>query len=276
MDKTLIHFPRSEFLDKSTGRPTREWVQWLQNPNVVTLSIGGGGALGVNSGGTGLTTIPTLYQILIGTGSGYSLGTIASIFPVLSGDVSNIFGSTTITLNNVNTNIGSFGSANKSVTVNLDAKGRVLSASDQQINTNILGTVTNDSAAAGVLGEYLSANLSSGAALSLTTATPLSIISISLTAGDWDVGAACAFHGSGTTNVAYLTASISAANNTLGSLGQLSTISPATVFTVDQLINSPTTRISIATTTIIYLVAQSGFTISTLTAYGLIWARRAR
>jgi hypothetical protein len=33
---TNIRFPTSEFLEKSTGRPSREWIIWLQNPQVVT------------------------------------------------------------------------------------------------------------------------------------------------------------------------------------------------------------------------------------------------
>jgi hypothetical protein len=33
---TNIRFPTSEFLEESTGRPSREWIIWLQNPQVVT------------------------------------------------------------------------------------------------------------------------------------------------------------------------------------------------------------------------------------------------
>jgi hypothetical protein len=33
---TNIRFPQSEFLDPQTGRPAREWIIWLQNPNVVS------------------------------------------------------------------------------------------------------------------------------------------------------------------------------------------------------------------------------------------------
>jgi hypothetical protein len=33
---TNIRFPTSQFLEESTGRPSREWIIWLQNPQVVT------------------------------------------------------------------------------------------------------------------------------------------------------------------------------------------------------------------------------------------------
>lgn len=36
---TNIRFPTSEFLEDSTGRPSREWIIWLQNPQVVTQTV---------------------------------------------------------------------------------------------------------------------------------------------------------------------------------------------------------------------------------------------
>ena len=34
-----IRFPVSPFLEPATGRPSREWIQWLQNPQVVTQTV---------------------------------------------------------------------------------------------------------------------------------------------------------------------------------------------------------------------------------------------
>lgn len=39
MANTNIRFPTSPFLDQTTGRPSREWIIWLQNPQIVTLSV---------------------------------------------------------------------------------------------------------------------------------------------------------------------------------------------------------------------------------------------
>lgn len=36
---TNIRFPTSPFLEPATGRPSREWIIWLQNPQVVTQTI---------------------------------------------------------------------------------------------------------------------------------------------------------------------------------------------------------------------------------------------
>ena len=36
---TNIRFPQSPFLDPLTGGPAREWIVWLQNPNVVSQTI---------------------------------------------------------------------------------------------------------------------------------------------------------------------------------------------------------------------------------------------
>lgn len=34
-----IRFPTSPFLEQATGRPSREWIQWLQNPQVVSQTV---------------------------------------------------------------------------------------------------------------------------------------------------------------------------------------------------------------------------------------------
>jgi hypothetical protein len=36
---TNIRFPTSPFLEPATGRPSREWVQWLQNPQFVSQTV---------------------------------------------------------------------------------------------------------------------------------------------------------------------------------------------------------------------------------------------
>ena len=71
-----INIPYSEFLNATTGRPNQEWLLWLMNPSFLTASLGN--ALAVTSGGTGLSTIPTNGQLLIGNGTGYTLNTLAT------------------------------------------------------------------------------------------------------------------------------------------------------------------------------------------------------
>jgi hypothetical protein len=140
------------------------------------------------------------------------------------------------------------------------------------------GTATNDNAAAGEIGEYTTA--SQGTPQALTTGTALTIISVSLTAGDWDVSGTLSYAYAATTVAQTLVADISLTNNTLdGTLGRLNSfnfgsagIVPNGGFTM----NSPTVRLSLSATTTVYLVAQTTFTTSTATATGFIRARRVR
>jgi hypothetical protein len=145
------------------------------------------------------------------------------------------------------------------------------------------GTQTNDSAAAGYIGEYISGALAFADRVSLTTATAKTVISISLTPGDWDVGGNVFFFPANTTNVTAFVASISAVDNGLdGSAGRQSARdfpsggsafgSPA--FGTSML--TPLARISLATTTTIYLIARGDFSVSTMQAWGFISARRVR
>jgi hypothetical protein len=91
-----IKIPTSPFVD-AKGNISREWRQWLLNPQFLSLNIIG--VLGVESGGTGLGTLPGAGQLLIGNGSGYTLA-------ALSGDPSSItitsgLGSIGIAISNV-------------------------------------------------------------------------------------------------------------------------------------------------------------------------------
>ena len=52
---SYLRYPQSPFLDPITKRPAREWLIWLQNPNVSTLTVGTGIVSTVSGGTTGLT-----------------------------------------------------------------------------------------------------------------------------------------------------------------------------------------------------------------------------
>lgn len=152
-----------------------------------------------------------------------------------------------------------------------------LRAVAQPVVGQLPGTATNDSASAGNVGEYISSTLASGSAVTLTTATPLTVTSISLTPGDWDVWGTVSFVGNGSTT-AYVGA-ISSTNNGLptnpagGAYWQLNLASGATL---NQTSPVGMTRVSLSATTTYYLVAASNFTGSANTAYGFIGARRVR
>lgn len=147
----------------------------------------------------------------------------------------------------------------------------------------VLGTTSNDSATVGQVGEIITSTVASGAAVALTTATPANVTSISLTAGDWDVAGLIDFLPAGTTSITQLNASVSLTTATLGTQPGGSGLGPDPTATVNQAANVPAglvaldigpVRVSIAATTTVFLVAQGTFTVSTMSAYGTIRARR--
>jgi hypothetical protein len=71
---TQITAPRVDLIDPQTGLMSREWYRFFYNLYVITGA--GNGITPVINGGTGLGTIPTNGQLLIGNGTGYTLNTL--------------------------------------------------------------------------------------------------------------------------------------------------------------------------------------------------------
>jgi hypothetical protein len=132
-----IIFPQSPFLDVA-GRPAREWVQWLQNPSVQTLTAG---TLTIENvvlniplepayGGTGLTATPTNGQLLIGNGTGYTLNTLTAGTGLA---ITNAAGSITPRIANTTVTAGSYGSASSVTTLTVNAQGQLTVAGNVAI-----------------------------------------------------------------------------------------------------------------------------------------------
>lgn len=157
--------------------------------------------------------------------------------------------------------------------------GAVFATTPTISQPNIVGVTAASNAAAGSVGEYVSSTLAAGSATALTSATAKTVTSISLTAGDWDVWGVVGLAPAGSTTTTVQVGAISTVNNTLptvpgeGAYYATSAQSPAgqgNIFPVGM------TRVSIAATTTVYLIAQSTFAVSTSAAYGFIGARRVR
>jgi hypothetical protein len=73
---TQITPPRVPLTDERTGAVSREWYRWFYN--LYTITGGGLGITPVINGGTGLATVPTNGQLLIGNGTGYTLNTLGA------------------------------------------------------------------------------------------------------------------------------------------------------------------------------------------------------
>jgi hypothetical protein len=136
----------------------------------------------------------------------------------------------------------------------------------------IRGTQTNDSTGVGNVGEFVQAN---GISSALTTATPLTInaAAFTLTAGDWDVW--------GTANFTPSAQQMSAANigisTTINVLPANLGLTALNIASMGALVlTTPTTRLSVAASTNVYLTVQANFASGTVSAIGNIFARRRR
>jgi hypothetical protein len=144
-------------------------------------------------------------------------------------------------------------------------------------NGIITGTNTNDSAAAGKVGEYVSASDSAGTNFPASTVFG-DLLSISLTAGDWDVTGIVEAELNGATLTNWLMGiGLVAGNNQTGLNngdnrveGFNPTASSRSTYTC------PGWRLSINATTTVYLKYFANYSAGTPKAYGRLSARRVR
>lgn len=116
-NNTQITPPRVPLTDERTGAVSREWYRWFYN--LYTITGEGSGVTPVINGGTGLSTIPTNGQLLIGNGTGYTLNTLGYGAGIT---VTNAAGAITVANSGVLSNIAGAGisvsSATGNVTIN--------------------------------------------------------------------------------------------------------------------------------------------------------------
>lgn len=145
---------------------------------------------------------------------------------------------------------------------------------------NLVGTATNDNAAAGSVGEYVESIIVSGSATSLTNAVDKNITSISLTAGDWDVSALAYYSSGASTSITALCPSLSLTTGVsdTSTAGRFNHYREAAFVpgAVNTAVPIPSYRFSLSGTTTIFLVTFASFSVSTLAAWGIIRARRVR
>lgn len=253
------------------------------------------GTLAVGNGGTGASTL-TAHGVLIGEGT----SAVTAIGPGANGQMllgvtgsdpywgSNpaISGATVDNspIGNATASSGKFttlsatGAATFSIrpTFNGATPWDSLNLATPQSST---GVTNASNAAAGQLGEYLT-NSTTGT--SLTTLTNANAVSVTLTAGDWDVTGVATFTPANTTQFNLLIAGISSTSATFGAAntGARSKVQYSTAITspgsMTEEIQAPIVRLSVAATTTVYLVVNAGFNTSTMTVDGFIRARRVR
>lgn len=138
--------------------------------------------------------------------------------------------------------------------------------------SGIIGTTTNNNAAAGSVGEFVDSGVVSGTIT--TTVTSQNLTSISLTAGDWDVYASAEFVPAAASNTQFI-AGINTTSVTLPTTG-----STAYWQRSDLSLNVDTgflfRRVSIGSTTTVYLVGQANFPTTSPSFNCQLSARRNR
>lgn len=140
----------------------------------------------------------------------------------------------------------------------------------------IAGTTTNNNTSAGNVGEYLTTSLAVGSAITLTTATAVNIATISLTAGDWDVYSVLDYTLT-TATATHFKSGVSTTSVTFGAQDTFDDM-PLIVTALSDVFGNvnPAIRLSLASTTTVYLIGNATFSAGTVKGYGSISARRAR
>lgn len=137
------------------------------------------------------------------------------------------------------------------------------------------GLTQGTAPSSGCIGEQIRSYIPSASPVSISTATPVNITSVSLTPGIWDVSAILGLSGTITGTlfigaISSTTASIPAASNADSVV--YNPVPPTAVS--DTSLTIPSYRVTLSATTTYYLVTSCLFTIGTLTGYGRISATR--
>lgn len=158
----------------------------------------------------------------------------------------------------------------------VDANGNRKTTVSSVNSSAIIGTTTNDNAAAGRLGEYVESVV--GATNFPTSTQYGDLTSISLTAGDWDVSLNIEANANGATVVSWNAGiSVTSGNSGTGLVqgSNLFTLPPPST-TYDTAVSVANWRRSLAATTTVYAKFYGNYSVATPQAYGRLSARRVR
>jgi len=166
---------------------------------------------------------------------------------------------------------------NGSGVLSVTATPTITSLTWSDTTKGINGTTTNDSAGAGYVGQFVTSHIATASAVSISNTTATDMTSISLTAGDWDVWGNIFFTTGGTAALAsFYQCWISTSSATQPETSLLNEIYSNAGTLINIGMNAPTIRISIASTTTVYLSGYVNNSTGSITMCGTLSARRVR
>lgn len=148
--------------------------------------------------------------------------------------------------------------------------------------SGIIGTTTNDSAAAGSVGEEITSAVLYASRQSATSGAGQDITSITLTAGDWDVQGSVSYDGAVSTVVAYTLTYFTTVSQTPPDRSYVigakypAGYTPFDTYSVATSLPFRTFHVANGATLIVYLDGIINFSVSTANMCGTITARRVR
>jgi hypothetical protein len=223
-------------------------LQWTTNTGFTCANPGVTG-----SGAIVLATSPTLTTPNLGTPSAATL-TNATGLPISTG-VSGLGTGVAAALGSAVTGSG----------------GVVLATSPTITTPNIQGVTNGSAAAAGQVGQLLTAT---GSSVSITNSTSTNCASVNLTAGDWNVWGNVNFAGSGGAQFTVVSSGFSTTSATLPAVPNLSQAVYPGSTTFGQSSMPPMQVQNVSSNTTVYLVGNAGFSSGTATMSCFINARR--
>lgn len=209
----------------------------------------------------------------IGNTTGLSSGGAVQIFDATHGNNVSVLigGSQVANFTSTGINSAAIGSttAGTGKFTTLQATGAITPST----TAGIVGTTLADNATAGSVGEYIS---NSATGVAQTSATLTNVTSVSLTAGDWDLGCAYALTPAGSTTTQGLNFGLTTTSAGQAPVNQRIILPVSLPAGAGGELECPTVRLNVSSTTTVFLTAAPTFSVSTATSGGFIWARRRR